>query len=307
MRGKNILITGGAGFIGSHLVARFAKANKLTVLDDLSTGHMSNLKGQNLRFVKGSVTNKALVDRLCKGIDFVFHLAAKTSVPESIAAPQKFFDVNVTGSMNVLNSCAKHHVKKFLFASSAAVYGDAPGLPKQESMHTLPLSPYASSKAIIEQQALMMHKLNSLSFACLRLFNVYGPRQDPGSQYSGVISRFMYAASHSEPFEVYGDGNQTRDFVFVEDVALAFEKAAISHANGMFNIGCNSKVSINQLLSMIQQLAHSDSRVNYHESRPGDIRHSLADISKAKALLGWEPQTPIWEGLSATFEWFSKA
>jgi UDP-glucose 4-epimerase len=306
MKGKNILITGGAGFIGSHLAALLEQCNRVTVLDDLSNGFRHNLKGLNLRFVEGSITNKALVARLCKGQEFVFHLAAMTSVQESIENPGKCYAVNIRGSFNVLEACRRAKTRKLLFASSAAVYGDAPGLPKKEHMHTLPLSPYAVSKAAVEQQAIMMHRLHSLDFACLRLFNVYGPRQDPSSAYSGVISRFLAAAAAAGPVTIFGDGQQTRDFVYVEDVAKAFLKAALAPASGIFNIACNSMVSIKELLGFIMHISGRDSNPVFMPERPGDIRHSYADISKARGLLSWTPEVKLLEGLRATLDSLKK-
>ncbi len=305
MRNYKILITGGAGFIGSHLAAKFAAHNEVTVLDDLSSGSKENLKGIPVKFVNGSILDKKLVNKVCKGMDYVFHLAAVASVQVSIADPEHCFKVNILGTMNVINACVETKVRKFLFSSSAAVYGDSPVLPKKEITLPVPMSPYAASKLMVEHQCIVNYQLYGLRFTCLRLFNVYGPKQDPHSPYSGAISIFMEKAKRNENITIFGDGNQTRDFVFVEDVVRALEIAAKSTTNGIFNIAGGKTVTVNHLASQIVELAKSKSKIIYEPYRPGDILHSFASVRKAKISLGWEPKVSVRQGLKKTIEWFS--
>jgi UDP-glucose 4-epimerase len=307
MRDFKILITGGAGFIGSHLAARLAPHNKVVVLDDLSSGSRQNLKGIPVKFVKGSIMNKELVFRAAKGMDYVFHLAAVAAVQNSVVDPEHCFKVNILGSMNVINACVSTKVRKFFFSSSAAVYGDSPGLPKTETTLPVPMSPYAASKLAVEHQSIVNYQLYGLRFACLRLFNVYGPRQDPASPYSGVISKFMEAAISGKPLTIFGDGRQTRDFIYVDDVVSAFIAGAKSQNVGVFNIAGGESVTINQIARQLVELAASKSKIEREPYRPGDIRHSLASIEKAMHGLAWSPRVGMKEGLTETLKWFRGA
>jgi len=302
MRGKTILITGGAGFIGSHLASHFSTHNMVTVLDDLSSGSRDNLKGLELKFVRGSILNRRLVKRLCKGADFVFHLAAMASVQSSIADPERCFRVNVGGSLNLLKAAVEGKVKKFIFSSSAAVYGESPELPKRETMLPVPISPYAASKLAVEHQCIVYNRLYGLPFVCLRLFNVYGPKQDPKSQYSGVISKFIAAALARQQLIVFGDGLQTRDFVYVGDVVNSFE-AAIRDGNGIFNIASGATTTINSLASVLVRITHSSSIIIHKPCKPGDIMHSRASIRKAVSKLKWLPRMQLARGLAETVAW----
>ena len=306
MKGKKILITGGAGFIGSHLAARLAEENDVVVLDDLSSGTKDNLKGLPVMFVKGSILNKKLVEDLTKGCSYVFHLAAMASVQDSVEFPEKCFQVNIVGSNIVMDASVKHNVKKVVFCSSAAIYGDDPRLPKTEMMIPLPISPYAASKLAIEQQCIVNHKLHNLEFACLRLFNVFGPKQNPKSPYSSVISKFMFSALNNETLLIYGDGSQTRDFIFVDDVVNAIIKATDSPKSGMFNIASSKRITVKGLANMIVGLADSESRIELKPAREGDIKHSWASTKKARALLNWNPIFSMQEGLAKTINWFKQ-
>lgn len=304
MRSRKILITGGAGFIGSHLAAALAPNNEVVVLDDLSSGSLENIRGLKLKFVKGSVLNKGLVARLSRQAELVFHLAAMPSVAESVKNPELCYRINVMGSLNVLLSCSR--AKKFIFTSSAAVYGDCKRLPLKEQALPCPLSPYAASKLAVEQLCLVHQRIKGLPTVCLRLFNVYGPGQNPANDYSGVISKFIAAALCSQPLTVFGDGTQTRDFVFVGDVVEALIAAAETGATGVFNIAGGTPTSVRALASTIIKITNSKSGIRFQPSRQGDILHSLASVEKARRALGWRARVGMEEGLKQTLAWQKK-
>jgi len=300
---KNILVTGGAGFIGSHIVERFSKHNKVVVLDNLYSGFEKNLNDFNIKFVKKSVTDSKAVDKVMKDIDYVFHLAALISVPESVEKPELTFKINSLGTLNVLKSSLKHGIKKVVMASSAAIYGDNPKSPKKESMLPEPNTPYAITKMDIEYLGKMFQQYG-LKTASLRYFNVFGPRQNPNFQYAAAIPIFITRALKNKPIIIFGDGKQTRDFIYVKDIVKANELALVKGA-GVYNIGAGKEITINALAKKIIKLTNSKSKIVYKPRRPGDVKKSLADISKAKKELRFEP-AKFEQGLKETIEWYKK-
>lgn len=309
---RRIVITGGAGFIGSHITEKLANQGyQVTILDDLSTGKMTNievlLERPNVEFVQGSITDITLLQRIFKGVYYVFHQAAIPSVPRSIENPHASHDINVTGTLNVLLAARDNSIKKVVYASSSSVYGDTPKLPKIESMIPRPQSPYAATKVAGEYYCRVFHEVYGLPTISLRYFNVYGPRQDPNSQYAAVIPRFIESILKQNPPIIFGDGEQTRDFTFIEDVVEANILAAESNVNGIFNIGSGASISVNQLAQFIIKLTQNNSiKPSHVESRPGDVKHSLADISKARTF-GYKPSYKLDEGLKETFRSFQHA
>jgi len=304
------IVTGGAGFIGSHLAEELLKRGyQVIVLDDLSTGKRENIEPiltqGNIQFIQGSVTDLPLLNELFQNVSYVFHLAAIPSVPRSIENPLASHNVNITGTLNVLLAAKDNKVKKVIYASSSSVYGDTPTLPKIEDMPPNPQSPYAVTKLAAEYYCQVFYEVFHLPTICLRYFNVYGPRQDPGSQYAAVIPRFIDRLFKDESPIIFGDGEQTRDFTFVKDAAEANILAVESDATGVFNIGTGRRVSINELAKLITRLMDRGSKPIYQEPRPGDVMHSLADISKAKQL-GYNPRYNLDEGLRETMRGFGQ-
>lgn len=310
-RSLTSLVTGGAGFIGSHLVEFLASSGAaVRVLDDLSTGRRENLAGLagKIDFVEGDVRDGALARRLMEGVDVVFHLAAVASVAPSIADPLTCNGVNVAGVLSVLTAARDAGVRRVVLASSAAVYGSDPAVPTAETAPFAPLSPYAASKAAGELYCRVFAKLYGIETVSLRLFNVYGPRQDPASEYSGVVSRFLEQLREGQPLIVHGDGEQTRDFVFAQDVvnALVLASSTPGVSGQVFNIGSGEPVTINELAEALAGLAARDRVVRpiHHPERPGDVRHSCADITKAKSVLKFEPTVNLRDGLAKTVAWW---
>jgi UDP-glucose 4-epimerase len=298
------IITGGAGFIGSHLAEELLKRrHKVIIIDDLSTGRRENIEpiiaNSDVQFIEGSVTDLSLLNKLFQNVSYVFHLAAIPSVPRSIESPLASHNVNITGTLNVLLAAKDNKVKKVIYASSSAVYGDTPTLPKREDMPPNPQSPYAVTKLAGEYYCHVFHQVYGLPTICLRYFNVYGLRQDPNSQYSAVIPRFIQRVLDNKPPVIFGDGEQTRDFTFVKDEVGATILAAESDATGIFNIGTGERISINKLAALIINLIGNSVEPIHEELRFGDIRHSLADISKAKQF-GYNPRYNLEEGLRET-------
>jgi len=306
-----IVITGGAGFIGSNIAEELLKEkdNEIIIVDNLSTGKMVNIKkfnqSTNINFVKGSITDLDLLKVVFKDVDYVFHQAAIPSVPRSVKDPIASNNANVNGTLNVLVAAKDCGVKKVIYASSSSVYGDTPELPKREDMTPNPLSPYAVTKLLGEYYCSVFNDIYGLKTVSLRYFNVYGPRQDPYSDYAAVIPKFINRVSENKPPVIYGDGEQTRDFTFVKDIVRANIIAAKSDANGVYNIANGNRISINELANMIMALIGNDLTPIHDDPREGDIKHSLADISKAKKNLGYEPAYSLEEGLRGTVEWFN--
>lgn len=305
---KKVVVTGGAGFIGSHLAEELAiDSDQVIILDNLVTGKMDNMKGllsrKNVDFIQGSINNLPLLLKLFQNAQYVFHQAAISSVPRSIENPYASHEANINGTLNVLLAARDNSVKKVLYASSSSVYGDTPTLPKREDMLPLPLSPYAVTKLTGEYYCRAFHQVYGLPTICLRYFNVYGPRQDPDSQYAAVIPRFIKECGDGNPPVIFGDGEQTRDFTFVKDVVEANILAARSDACGVFNVSRGDRITINKLAELIIELAGKKIKPVHQVLRPGDIMHSIADISKAKAF-GYEPKYALKDGLTKTIRWF---
>jgi len=306
---KSALVTGGAGFIGSHLVEALVSAGcKVAVLDNLSSGKAANLKhlkGQ-FSFFQEDIRDREVLDTALKGCEVVFHLAAIVSVPQTVEDPLESAAVNDLGTLSVLETARRKQVKRVVFSSSCAVYGDDPRLPKQETMLPKPLSPYAAQKLAAEYHAKVFNDLYGIETAVLRYFNVYGPRQDPSSAYSGVISIFMTKALLNQPAVIYGDGDQSRDFIYVKDVVKANMLAAFAKNAGgqIMNIGSGRAVHINHLWQAICALAGRNLNPRYAGKRPGDINESLAETRTARELMNFECEVSFEEGLERTFQWY---
>jgi len=310
MECKKIVVTGGAGFIGSNLVRCLSNDNKVVVIDDISTGYKENIQNliddKKVEFIEGSVTDLPLLQKSFKNVHYVFHEAAIPSVPRSIKDPVTTNNVNINGTLNVLLAARDCGVRKVVYASSSSVYGDTQTLPKKEEMTPNPLSPYAVSKLAGEYYCRVFTEVFCLPTTILRYFNVYGPRQDPLSEYAAVIPRFITRVLNGNPPVVYGDGDQTRDFTFIDDVIYANLLAAESDATGIFNAAGGKRISINELAKTVMTLYNKKLEIVYKEARPGDIKHSLADISKAKEKFGYSPKFDIKNGLKETIQWFQK-
>lgn len=309
---SKVLVTGGAGFIGSHLVDRLLEDGfEVTVIDDLSTGKPGNVAHhqgkENFHFIEGDIRDFDLVRKIVKDLDAVFHEAALVSVPRSVKNPLHTNEVNVTGTLNLLKACLDSGTKRFIYGSSTAVYGDAEDLPIKEDSIPKPISPYAVSKLAAENYVNVFHKVYGLKTVCLRYFNVYGPRQAYGA-YSGAITIFINRLLSDRPPIIYGDGEQTRDFTEVRDVVDANMLALEKHnaVGQVFNIATGVATTINSLAELLQEImGKTELKAVYENQRPGDIRHSYADISKAKKMLGYEPRIGLREGLTQLVEWWS--
>ncbi|MCG6980829.1 MAG: SDR family oxidoreductase, partial [Deltaproteobacteria bacterium] len=296
---------------GSNLVERLLGASfQVQVLDNLSSGLLQNLEPfrEYIDFKQGDVRDLATLQEMMSGVEVVFHQAALVSVPQSIEDPIETAMVNDLGTLNVLEAARQSGVRRVVFASSCAVYGDLPQLPKREDMDTKLLSPYAASKLHGESYARLYAEIYGLETVCLRYFNVYGPRQDPSSPYSGVISIFMDKGARSEKVTIYGDGEQCRDFIYVDDVVRANILAAQGkNISGVtINVGTGKAATVNDLWKNIAELAGVKGEPERADSRPGDIRQSVAEISRAQELLGFEPTSSLQEGLKLTWEWYRK-
>lgn len=298
---KIALITGGAGFIGSHLAQRLIRRGvRVRILDNFRTGSRSNLKGLDVDLIEASILDRSAVKMAMSGITWVFHLAAMISVPESVRKPHECVELNVTGLLNVLEEAAEAGAKKLCLASSAAVYGDNPVVPKIETMLPEPRSPYAVTKLDGEFYCSQFAESGRLPTAALRFFNVFGPRQDPSGPYGAAIPLFFREALANRPLTIFGDGGQTRDFIYVEDIvdALIFV-ASHEDATGVFNAGYGSQITILELAQKILQLANSGSSIQFAPVRAGDVRHSRASIARLQGS-GWAPGGTLEEGLRKT-------
>jgi len=313
MRGySKVLVTGGAGFIGSHLVDRLLKDGfEVHVIDDLSTGKLENVAHyqgkENFHFIKGDIRDFDLIKKTVKDIDAAFHEAALVSVLRSVKNPLYTNEVNVIGTLNLLKACLGSGVKCFIYGSSTAIYGDAEDLPIKEDSIPKPISPYAVSKLAAENYVNVFHKVYGLKTVCLRYFNVYGPRQTYGP-YSGAITIFINRLLSNQPPIIYGDGEQTRDFTEVRDIVDANMLALEKHnaVGQVFNIATGVPTTINSLAELLQKImGKTELKAIYKNQRPGDIRHSYADISKVRKMLGYEPKIGLREGLTKLVEWWS--
>ena len=303
------LVTGVAGFIGSNLAeALLARGHRVRGLDNFLSGKRENLEGLGaVEFTEGDVRDIETCRRACRGVDFVLHEAALGSVPRSIEDPALSNECNVTGTLNMLVAARDAGVRRFVFAASSSAYGDTPVLPKVETMPPQPLSPYALTKLAGEEYCRLFTELYGLQTVSLRYFNVFGKRQDPFSTYAAVIPKFVSALLKGEPPEIYGDGEQTRDFTYIEDVVQANLKAceAPEEACGqVYNIAFGQRISLNELYREIARLLGTDLPPRYGPPRPGDVRHSLADISKARHLLGYRPRYDVATGLGEAIAWY---
>jgi UDP-glucose 4-epimerase len=308
---RKIVVTGGAGFIGSALArALVARGDDVSVLDNFSTGKRENLQdlaGQ-LAVVEGDILDAALLDRVFAGADVVFHEAAIPSVPRSLAAPLPSHNANATGTLNVLEAARRCRVRRVVYAGSSSAYGEPPSLPVVETMAPAPLSPYAVSKLAGEHYLRVYARVFGVQTVTLRYFNVFGPRQDPNSQYAAVIPRFITAALEGRSPTVYGDGEQSRDFCFIDNVVEANLRAADAEgASGkVFNIACGTGTSLNRVLALLGEALGRPVVALYEPRRAGDVRHSLADISQAKTVLGYTAAVNFVAGLGKTLAWFQK-
>lgn len=302
------LVTGGAGFIGSNLVAELIKLkHSAVVIDDLSTGNYDNIKefGNKIKFIKASILDSKTLKASMDGCDGVFHQAAIPSVARSLLNPKATSEANIEGTLNVLIAARDLKIKKMIFASSSSVYGDTKTLPKTESMTAMPKSPYALTKFVGEQYCEMFSKFYGLNTVCLRYFNVYGPKQNADSEYAAVIPKFIRSVILGKSPAIYGDGSQTRDFTYVSDVVRANILAINSEVSDgtHINIACNRNISVNALLETINSILGKNIKPIYKKRRLEDVRDSLADISKAKKLLGYIPFYDLEKGLNATIQW----
>jgi UDP-glucose 4-epimerase len=305
MKNKKVIVTGGLGFIGSHIVERLNETNEVLIVDDESSGRIENIK--DLDFSKidttlGSISSIDL-DEIFDGCDYLFHLAAVTSVPLSVNNPLNSNDVNIKGTLRVLEAARNVGIKKVVFSSSSSVYGEVKSMPISENHSINPLSPYAVTKAAGEMYCNVFSEIYNLPTISLRYFNVFGPRQDPNSQYAAVIPIFVDKILKNERPIIYGDGEQTRDFISVNNVVNANILAAESKETGVFNIGLGNSTTINHLFKIITELLDTDIEPIYEKERAGDIKHSVADISKAKSF-GFAPKNDFKEELKETIEWF---
>lgn len=299
-----ILITGGSGFIGSHLAEHFQGLAEIVVLDNLRSGYRHNLDGLTHSFIEGSVTDRTAVDQAMTGVDHVFHLAAMISVPESMAHPRECAEINVLGLLNVLESATAAGVRKVVLASSAAIYGDNPVVPKTESMLPEPKSPYAITKLDGEYYLELFRREGKLDTASLRFFNVFGPRQDPKSAYAAAVPIFMQKAFAGEDITIFGDGEQTRDFIHVKDIAAALAHVASRpDLHGTYNVGYGNSMTVNELAADILRLSGSSSKIVHLPERPGDVKHSRASIDKLLAT-GFRHVSSLEQGIAETLASF---
>jgi UDP-glucose 4-epimerase len=303
------LVTGGAGFIGSNIVDELLRrGHQVAVLDDLSTGKEANLSSVRgkIDFQKGTITDIGTVRACCKGADYVIHLAARTSVPKSVQNPIETNFINIDGTLNVLVAARDEKVRRIVFAASSAAYGETPTLPKVESMQPEPISPYGVTKYVGELYGKVFARVYGLESVSIRYFNVFGPRQDPSSQYSGVLSRFMLAVLESQPPVIFGDGEQSRDFTYVDNVVDETLRAceAADASGKVFNGGTGARITLNDVVKMLAKIAGRRIEARYESPRVGDIRDSQADVSLARKILGYEPLVVFEDGLKRTWDWY---
>jgi UDP-glucose 4-epimerase len=308
--GSLALVTGGAGFIGSHVArALVDRGHRVRILDDLSTGRVENLTDvvDAVDFHEGDIRDQRKCEQAMQGVDVVFHLAALASVARSMADPRPTHDVNVNGTVNLLEAARAAGVRRMVFSSSSSVYGDAPELPKREDAEPLPRSPYAASKLAGEQYVLAYARAGLIEGVALRYFNVFGPRQDPKGPYAAVIPLIMRAALTGTAMRIYGDGGQTRDFTFIENVVqanlLAASVGAARCSGAVVNVGAGDRISLLEAIEIIRRVSGNAIPVMHDDVRPGDVKHSLASLERARDVLGYDPQVDVREGLRRTWEW----
>ena len=304
-----MLVTGGAGFIGSHIAERLLElGHRVRIIDDFSTGRRENIAAfaDNLDVIEADIRDRSAVEAAVRGVEVVFHEAALASVPRSVDDPVSSNEVNVGGTLNVLMAARAAGVRRVVFASSSSVYGDTPELPKREDMKPSPASPYAVGKLAAENYCGVFSSLFDLECVSLRYFNVFGPRQDPSSQYAAVVPLFLSALLEGRPPLIYGDGEQSRDFTYVSNVVdaniLAMDRNGV--AGEVLNVACGSTSTVNELLAELRDITGSALEAEHAAPRPGDVRHSYADVSRAVGALGFSPRVGFREGLERTVEWF---
>lgn len=308
-----VLVTGGAGFIGSHIASALSESGaRVRVLDDLTTGHLENIDeiGGDVEFIKGSVADENLLGKVLDGVELIFHEAAIPSVPRSVSKPRESHVASVEGTFSLLLAARDNRVRRVIYAASSSAYGDQPAPSKSERMAPDPLSPYAVAKLVGEYYCQVFTRVYGLETVSLRYFNVFGPRQDPSSEYSGVVSRFISALLSGEQPVIYGDGEQSRDFTYIDNVVAAnFSAAEAKDATGkVINVANGASITLNQLLAELKDLTGNHNvEAAYLPSRLGDVRHSLADISLAKQLLGYESKVDLREGLRRTIDWWKRS
>lgn len=308
---KLYLVTGGAGFIGSHITEALVKrGERVRVLDNLMTGKRENLAhlSGKIEFIEADIRDEASTRQAVEGVNVVYHEAAIPSVPRSVAEPQLNHDANVNGTFNVLMAARDAGVKRVIFAASSSAYGDTEVLPKTETMMPNPLSPYAAAKLVGELYCQTFTRVYGLETVALRYFNVFGPRQDPTSPYSGVISKFVTSLLNNQAPTIFGDGEQSRDFTYIANVVDANLRAAEAPeaAGQVMNLGIGQRITLNQLFDELQKIIGTNLKPDYKETRAGDVRHSLADISRAESLLGYRPLVGLAEGLKHTVDWYKE-
>jgi len=308
---ETYLVTGGAGFIGSHLVEHLVRRGAaVRVVDNFVTGNRANLLGQsNVELVEGDLADPEIAREAVVGVDYVLHQAAIPSVPRSVADPWVSHRANVDATLHLLLAAREAGVRRVIYAASSSAYGDAPTLPKVETMQPVPRSPYALQKLVGEEYSRLFTQLYGLETVSIRYFNVFGPRQDPNSQYSGVIARFITALLQGNSPVVYGDGEQTRDFTYIDNVVMAVLAACTApRASGeVINVATGDRVSLNQLFQKLCAIINVEIEPIYESFRPGDVRDSLADCTKAKELLGYRPSVNFEDGLRLTVEWYRQS
>src|SRR5882672_3628347 len=304
------LVTGGAGFIGSHIASGLIRSGaRVRIIDDLSTGYRENVEeiGGDVDFVKASLADETALRKVLEDVELVFHEAAIPSVPRSVEDPRQTHIASVDSTFSLLLASRDRRVRRVVYAASSSAYGDQPTLPKVETMLPDPLSPYAVAKLVGEYYCQVFSRVYELETVSLRYFNVFGPRQDPGSQYSGVISRFIDASLNGRQPMIYGDGEQSRDFTYISNVVDANLKAAESNSaiGQVINIANGVRITINEVFEMVKKLTgHEDLHAEYAQARAGDVRDSLADLSRARSLLAYSPQVGLEEGLRLTIDWW---
>src|SRR2546429_7791756 len=307
MEGTRVLVTGGAGFIGSHLVEHLGARNDVAVLDDLSTGSLRNLETvpREIRVKRASILNRKALSTAMAGLNVLYHLAAKTWVPDSVAHPEAYWRTNVQGTLAVLKAVVDAKVRRVVFASSASVYGNSETNPKVETMRPAPASPYATSKMVGEFACEEIASLKGLETVVVRIFNAYGPRQDPTSPYASVISKFCAAMAADEGIEIYGDGGQTRDFLYVGDLTAALGLAGGRPVAGqVINLGSGLAPSVNEVARLLSEVRGGRIHPKHGEPRPGHCRDFRSDITRASAKLGFTPRPSLRDGLGRTLAWY---
>jgi len=306
LKNKNIIITGGLGFIGSHIVEELVETNNITIIDDLSTGKMDNLKNpdhENITLIKENLNDVKLKDVIKDDVDYIFHLAAMASVPLSVDNPIKCNDINVNSTIKLLDFAVKNNVKKIIFSSSAAIYGKNTNMPLKETEPLMPLSPYGASKATCELYLKSFYESYGLEYTALRYFNVFGPKQDENSQYAAVIPKFISSLVQNKQPIIYGDGEQTRDFIYVSNIVKANIQSCEIPYNGCLNVASGKRISINELYEIIRTELDSDLEPIYNPPRVDEIKHSLADISNLNKL-NFKLNENFDEEIKTTIEWF---